>query len=246
MLPHQPAKLLAVHHDALVTQRRPNAPIAVTLELVADRADPGDKLGGLQRNRRYIIEGGTRQAHQLAPPADGDAVGPVTTEVFALFGRGACFKAPFSSSISSACRPTIRSRAAILASYSWIRSAACTSSSNAPASNLPTQIRISCREMSCRLDSACSVSPAMNSSATCRLNAALCDRCFVMASILRKPNRGVNSYRPFCPPPGAHSTTGSFFHAETHPETPKTGKHVFPRVITRSITKLGERATPAL
>jgi hypothetical protein len=29
----------------------------------------------------------------------------------------------------------------------------------------------------------------MNSSATCRLNAALCDRCFVMASILRKPNR---------------------------------------------------------
>src|SRR5208282_1505863 len=85
--PHQPAKLLAVHHDALVAQRRPNAPIAVTLELVADRADPGDKLGGLQRNRRYIIKGGTRQAHQLAPPADGDATGPVTTEVFALLGR---------------------------------------------------------------------------------------------------------------------------------------------------------------
>ena len=54
MFPHQPAKLLAVHHDALVAQRRPNAPIAVTLELVADRADPGDKLGRLQRNRRYI------------------------------------------------------------------------------------------------------------------------------------------------------------------------------------------------
>jgi len=34
-----------------------------------------------------------------------------------------------------------------------------------------SQMRISCREMSCRLDSACSVSPAKNSSATCRLNA---------------------------------------------------------------------------
>src|SRR5215469_2095849 len=44
--------------------------------------------------------------------------------------------------------------------------------------------------MSCRFDSACSVSPAMNSSATCRLNAALCDRCLVMAPILRKPSRG--------------------------------------------------------
>jgi hypothetical protein len=39
-------------------------------------------------------------------------------------------------------------------------------------------------------DSACSVSPAMNSPATWRLNAALCDRCFVMTSILRKPSKG--------------------------------------------------------
>ena len=86
------------------------------------------------------------------PLLNGDGAGPVTTEVVALLGRGACFKAPFSSSISSAWRPTIRSRAAILASYSWIRSAACTSSSKAPASNLPTQIRISWRETSWRLD----------------------------------------------------------------------------------------------
>src|ERR1700761_4959233 len=39
-------------------------------------------------------------------------------EVVPLFGRSACLRAPFSISISSACRPTIRSRAAILASYS--------------------------------------------------------------------------------------------------------------------------------
>jgi hypothetical protein len=87
-------------------------------------------------------------------------MGPVTMEVLALLGRGACFKAPFSNSISSACRPTIRSSAAILASYSCSRSAACTSPSSAPASNLPTQIRISCREMSCRCARACSVAPA--------------------------------------------------------------------------------------
>ena len=88
-----------------------------------------------------------------------------------------------------------------------IRSAACTSSSKAPASNLPTQIRISWREMSWRLESACRVSPAMNSSATCRLNAALWDRCFVMASILRKPSKG-GSIQIASPvhPPGAHST----------------------------------------
>jgi hypothetical protein len=52
------------------------------------------------------------------------------------------------------------SRAAILASYSWIRSAACTSSSNAPASNLPTQIRISWRETSWRFASAMQGFPA--------------------------------------------------------------------------------------
>ncbi len=31
------------------------------------------------------------------------------------------------------------------------------------------------------------------------------DRCFVMASILWKPSRGVNSNRPICPLLGAHS-----------------------------------------
>src|SRR5579864_3751978 len=188
MLSHQSAKLLAVDDYALVAKRRPHTAIAVALEFVADRTDPDDNVARRERNQRSVIEGGAWQAHQLASPADGDATGPVTTEMVALLGRGACFKAPFNSSISSACRPTIRSRAAIFASYSWIRSAACTSSSRAPASNLPTQIRINCREMSCRFESACSVSPAMNSSATCRLKAALWDRCFVMASILRKPS----------------------------------------------------------
>jgi hypothetical protein len=42
----------------------------------------------------------------------------------------------------SACRPTMRSSAAILASYSWSRSAAWASSSKAPASYFSTQTRI--------------------------------------------------------------------------------------------------------
>src|SRR5438445_21942 len=53
------------------------------------------------------------------------------TDVFTLLGRGAFFRAPFRNSISSAWRPTMRSNAAILASYSWSRSAAWASSSKA-------------------------------------------------------------------------------------------------------------------
>ncbi|WP_264716432.1 transposase [Limobrevibacterium gyesilva] len=50
----------------------------------------------------------------------------------------------------------------------------------------------------------CSVSPARNSSATCRLNAALWDRCFVMASILRKPsNEGQTKSLILSTPRGA-------------------------------------------
>jgi hypothetical protein len=58
----------------------------------------------------------------------------------------------------------------------------------------------------CRLGHAPSVSPAMNSSPTCRLDAAPYDRCFVMAPIQRKQQRGVNSNRLICSPQGAHST----------------------------------------
>src|SRR5215470_4124656 len=53
------------------------------------------------------------------------------TDVFTLLGRAAFFRAPFRNSISSACRPTMRSNAAIFASYSWSRSAAWASSSKA-------------------------------------------------------------------------------------------------------------------
>ena len=115
MLAHEATQLLAVHHHALVAQGRPDATVAVALELVADRANAGDELVHAEGNGRRIVEGGAREAHQLAPPLDGDGVGPVTTEVVALLDRGACFKAPFSNSIVCV-RPArlVRGREALL------------------------------------------------------------------------------------------------------------------------------------
>src|SRR4029453_17467993 len=56
-------------------------------------------------------------------------------------------------------------------------------------------MRISCHEMSCRLDNPCSVSPAMNSWATWRLNSMLWERCLITAFILRKPSRPCQFFR---------------------------------------------------
>lgn len=127
-------------------------------------------------------------------------MGPVTTEVFALRGRGACFKAPLGTSISKAYRPAIRSSVAILASYFCIRSTVYTSSSRTRDSNLLIQIRISCREILCRCDSACSVSPKVNSSAFCRLNTALCRRYFAAAVSAVVLKRAQRLCRPLLPP----------------------------------------------
>src|SRR6185312_2533861 len=102
-----------------------------------------DELDIIQMRGHYIVEGGSGQTHQPTSLRDGETAGPATTDVVSLLGRGALFRAPFRNSISRACRPTMRSSAAILASYSCSRSAAWTSSSSAPASYLPTQIRIS-------------------------------------------------------------------------------------------------------
>ena len=49
VLTHQAAQLLAVHHDALVTQGGTYAAAtAIAIELVADGADPGEDLAGIQ------------------------------------------------------------------------------------------------------------------------------------------------------------------------------------------------------
>jgi hypothetical protein len=56
MLAQQAADLLAVHHYALVAERRTHPPVAVALEFVADRADPFDDLVQGRRDGRFIVE----------------------------------------------------------------------------------------------------------------------------------------------------------------------------------------------
>src|SRR5690606_38546491 len=121
---HQSPDLLVVHDYALLAQRGADAAIPVSLELVANREHCLDNRSIVDRPLRPIIVGRARHPHQPASCRDGDAAGPVTTAVVPLLGGGALFRAPFRDSSSRACLPTSRSRAAIRASYSWIRSAA--------------------------------------------------------------------------------------------------------------------------
>jgi hypothetical protein len=51
VLAHEAAQLLAVYYHALVTQCRPDPPVAVALELITDRADAGDKFVQAEVNR---------------------------------------------------------------------------------------------------------------------------------------------------------------------------------------------------
>src|SRR6516162_6123951 len=155
-----------IDENAAMAQLGANPAIAVGLELIADRDHVRDDLGVISLQRRRVVKGGARQAHQAASFGNGEAMGPAVMDVVALLGRGVLLEAPLKNSISSACRPTMRSRAAIFASYSCKRSAARMSSSKAPASYFATQMRIRLRDRSWRFASACRVSPAMYSWAT--------------------------------------------------------------------------------
>ena len=56
ILANYAAKLLAIHHHALVTQRRPNALNSVALELVVNRPNPGEQRIVRQESQWHIIE----------------------------------------------------------------------------------------------------------------------------------------------------------------------------------------------
>src|SRR5436190_4516418 len=125
-----------------------NPAIAIDLELVANRHHGRNDLAVLGFARRRVIVGGARQTHQTASFGNGEAMGPVMTDVFTLLGRGALRNAPFKNSISSACRPTMRSSAAIFASYSRKRSAGSGVVFKAPRFVLGHPMRIRLRERS--------------------------------------------------------------------------------------------------
>src|SRR5271163_1047685 len=140
---HQSAELFMVDDDALMAKLGADSPIAVSLELVADRLHATDDLGIIERRGRHIVEGGSGQTHQPASLRDGETIGPAMTDVISLLGRATLVSAPCVSSISIACLPSSRSSDAILTSYACSKSSAWASSSRAPASYLLTQMRIS-------------------------------------------------------------------------------------------------------
>ena len=113
---HQPPDLLAVHEPTPVAQLGADAAIAVAFPGVGDRPHLRDERRiGLRRRGRGVVARPC-DAHQVAPPLDGDAAGPAITDVGALVGEGPQKTPPLTKASSSACLPTSRSSAAMRAS----------------------------------------------------------------------------------------------------------------------------------
>src|SRR5205823_5098564 len=86
---HQPADLLIVDDDTLVTERSADPAITISLELVADRLHAVDDLGVSETHGRHVVEGRPGQTHQPTSLREGETVGPTITDVVSLLGRGA-------------------------------------------------------------------------------------------------------------------------------------------------------------
>jgi hypothetical protein len=116
MFAHQASDFLMIDDKAAVPQRCLHPAVAIGLEAVGDRRHRLDERRVVDADGRLVVIGRARDPHQPTSFCDGDAEGPMMTDVVALLGRGPCFRAPFRNSISSACRPTSRSSAAMRAS----------------------------------------------------------------------------------------------------------------------------------
>ena len=81
---HQAADLLGVHHEATLAQLGTHPAIAIGLELVCDCLHLDDDLGVVRLVGGWRVETGARDRHQSASLRDGDAGGPVITDVRAL------------------------------------------------------------------------------------------------------------------------------------------------------------------
>src|SRR5690349_2587246 len=108
-----------VDPQAVATELGGDAPIAVSRELGADVADPLDDRRIPDRlSRRLLVVARAREAHKLASSRDGEAIGPLTIDVLPPRADRLLLETPLKKSSSMVSRPTIRSRAAIFASYS--------------------------------------------------------------------------------------------------------------------------------
>jgi transposase len=85
--------------------------LTTTAELVGDPKHRLDQRGIAHRPRRLVIVRRAREAHQPTSLRDGEAGGPLTTEVGPLLGRGAFLSAPLESPAPApAGRPVVRVR----------------------------------------------------------------------------------------------------------------------------------------
>src|SRR6516162_4779982 len=83
-----------IDENAAMAQLGANPAIAVGLELIADRDHVRDDLGVISLQRRRVVKGGARQAHQAASFGNGEAMGPAVTDVVARFSAAVCFSRP--------------------------------------------------------------------------------------------------------------------------------------------------------
>ena len=102
---HEAADLLGIDGNPAMAQLGTNPAIAIGLKLIADLHHDRDDCSVASRQGGNVVVGRARQAHQAASFGDREATGPVMTDVFALLGRGALFRAPFKNSISRALPP---------------------------------------------------------------------------------------------------------------------------------------------
>jgi len=89
VLEHQPADFLGIDDVAAVAEFGADAPVAVAFEVVGDGPHLRDDLLVGRLKAGCGIVAGAWQTHQRAPPFDGQATGPVITDVGPLLGNRA-------------------------------------------------------------------------------------------------------------------------------------------------------------
>src|SRR5262249_53953982 len=114
-------------------------------KLVLDSTDQLDDMGIVEIpgvGGYSIVEGAARRFDHLAPPTDGAGNGPLMSDNFSLLPPGWSVGAFFKRSVSIVSCPTLRSSAAIFASYSEMVVAAASSTSSSPRSYCSNHIWI--------------------------------------------------------------------------------------------------------
>src|SRR5690606_32622472 len=151
-LSHYPRHALVIDDETLTPQLPSHPPVPVPDVTLADSLNALDDyiLIGTQTPFRAIVAGAARHIHEPARLRATEPFGPLTIEELASFADRAGGSVFLSSSFSIVSWPTLRSRAAIRASYSSKEAAIAASSLNSPASYFVSHIRIRLRQIRCR------------------------------------------------------------------------------------------------